>query len=102
MEKKYDSQHFLTSINRIFDRAAALIDMPPGLAEQIKLANAVYQVRFDVKFRGGYHTFTGWRAVHSEHRLPVKGGIRYAPNVQQEEVEALSALMANRANRTKL
>jgi glutamate dehydrogenase (NAD(P)+) len=43
--------------------------------------------------RGTYRTFTGWRAVHSEHRLPVKGGIRYSPTVNQEEIEALAALM---------
>ena len=35
----------------------------------------------------------GWRAVHSEHILPVKGGIRFAEIANQEEVEALAALM---------
>jgi glutamate dehydrogenase (NAD(P)+) len=54
----------------------------------------VLQVRFPVKLDNGhYQVFTGWRAVHSDHRLPVKGGIRFAPWIDQDEVEALAALM---------
>ncbi len=85
---------FLEGVNKMFDNAAATLTLPPGLSEQIKLSNSVYQVRFPIKFKDGYRTFTGWRAVHSEHRLPAKGGIRYAPMVNQDEVEALAALMS--------
>ncbi len=85
---------FKESIDRMFDRAAATLDLPPGLAEHIKICNSVYQIRFFVKFRDGYKTFVGWRAVHSDHRLPVKGGIRYALSVTQDDVEALAALMS--------
>ena len=46
-----------------------------------------------MEIRGKVENFTGWRAVHSTHRLPAKGGIRYAPIVNQDEVEALAALM---------
>ena len=84
---------FLESVNLMFDRAASLVPMPPGLDEYIKWCNSVYQVRFPVRFRDGIKVFRGWRAVHSEHRLPAKGGIRYAPIVHQDEVEALAALM---------
>ena len=84
---------FRENVDLMFDRAAATLDMPLGLAEQIRTCNAVYQVKFGVEIRGGYQVFTGWRAVHSEHRLPVKGGIRYANFANQEEVEALAALM---------
>ncbi len=84
---------FRDGVNLMFDRAAATLDLPPGLAQQIKLTNSIYQVRFPVSFREGMKVFTGWRAVHSEHRLPAKGGIRYAPDVNQEEVEALASLM---------
>ena len=84
---------FLDGVNLMFDRAASYLSIPHGLSEQIKLSNSVYQVRFPIKFRDGYTVFTGWRAVHSEHRLPVKGGIRFAPCVDQDEVEALAALM---------
>ena len=66
---------FKESVDLMFDRVAAT----PGLADQIKANNNVYQVRFFVKFRDSYRIFTGWRATHNEHRLPVKGRIRSAP-----------------------
>ena len=77
----------------MFDRAASLVPMQPGLDEYIKRCNTVYQICFPVKFQDGIKVFRGWRAVHSGHRLPAKGGIRYAPIVYQDEVEALAALM---------
>jgi glutamate dehydrogenase (NAD(P)+) len=69
------------------------MDISPGLAEKIRVCNSTYTVRFGVRLRGELHTFTGYRSVHSEHMEPVKGGIRYAMAVNQDEVEALSALM---------
>ncbi|GAA5072683.1 Glu/Leu/Phe/Val dehydrogenase [Roseibacterium beibuensis] len=84
---------FRQSVDLMFNRAAALLDLPPGLEEKIRVCNATYTVRFGVKLRGEIRTFTGYRSVHSEHMEPVKGGIRYAPTVNQDEVEALAALM---------
>ena len=85
---------FRESVDRMFDRATATMDLPLGLAEQIRSCNSVYQVQFGVKLGDRYEVFTGWRAVHSEHILPVKGGIRYADFANQDEVEALAALMS--------
>ena len=84
---------FLDNVNLCFDRAAAAIELPSGLAQQIRTCNAICEVKFGVELRGGYEVFTGWRATHSEHVLPVKGGIRYATFSDQQEVEALAALM---------
>jgi glutamate dehydrogenase (NAD(P)+) len=84
---------FRESVDMMFNRAVRLMDLSPGLEEKIRVCNATYTVRFGVRLRGAIHTFTGYRAVHSEHMEPVKGGIRYAPNVHQDEVEALAALM---------
>ncbi len=84
---------FRDSVELMFSRAVKLMDLPPGLEEKIRVCNATYIVRFGVRLRGQLHTFTGYRAVHSEHMEPVKGGIRFAPNVHQDEVEALAALM---------
>ncbi len=84
---------FRESVDMMFTRAVSLMDLSPGLEEKIRVCNATYTVRFGVRLRGAIHTFTGYRSVHSEHMEPVKGGIRYAPNVHQDEVEALAALM---------
>ncbi len=85
---------FLESVNHMFDRAAASLKLRPGLGDLIKRCLAVYQVRFPVEIEGQIRVFIGWRAVHSEHRLPTKGGIRYAAVVDQDEVEALASLMS--------
>jgi glutamate dehydrogenase (NAD(P)+) len=84
---------FRESVDIMFGRAAKLMDMSPGLEEKIRVCNSTYTVRFGVRLRGSIHTFTGYRSVHSEHMEPVKGGIRFAPNVHQDEVEALASLM---------
>ncbi len=84
---------FRESVEIMFNRAVALMDLPSGLEEKIRVCNSTYTVRFGVRLRGAVHTFTGYRSVHSEHMEPVKGGIRYALAVNQDEVEALAALM---------
>jgi glutamate dehydrogenase (NAD(P)+) len=93
MNKPHTEPSFRQSVDLMFNRAAALLDLPPGLEEKIRVCNATYTVRFGVRLRGEVRTFTGYRSVHSEHTEPVKGGIRYAPTVNQDEVEALAALM---------
>ena len=49
-----------------------------------------FRVRMD---DGSLKVFSGYRAQHSHHRLPTKGGMRYAPDVDMDEVKALAALM---------
>lgn len=84
---------FRDSVDQLFSRAIRHMNMSEGMAEKIRVCNSTYTVRFGVKLRGDIHTFTGYRSVHSEHAEPVKGGIRYAETVHQDEVEALAALM---------
>ncbi len=86
-------QSFLNDVNCQFDAAARFVPMQDGLAEKIRVCNATYVTRFGVRLRGRMETFVGWRAVHSTHLSPTKGGVRYSPNADQEEVEALAALM---------
>lgn len=84
---------FRQSVDLMFNRAARLMDLSPGLEEKIRVCNSTYTVRFGVRLRGKIETFVGYRSVHSEHMEPVKGGIRYDMAVNQDEVEALAALM---------
>ena len=84
---------FLASVERMIGAAIERSDLPPGLGDVIRRCRSVFQVRFPAEIRGEWRVFYGWRANHSEHRLPVKGGIRYAPEVDQDEVEALATLM---------
>jgi len=63
---------FRESVDLMFNRAVALMDLSPGLEEKIRVCNATYTVRFGVRLRGALHTFTGYRSVHSEHMEPVK------------------------------
>ena len=84
---------FLAGVNHMFDDAVAYLELPPGLADEIRCCRSTYHIRFPVKIRGEYRIFEGWRSTHSEHRLPAKGGIRFSMGVDQHEVEALAALM---------
>ena len=80
-------------VSRQFEKAAAHVKLPAGLLTQIKLCNNVYYMQFPVKIDDKYVIFEAWRAEHSHHRKPLKGGIRYSRMVDQHEIMALAALM---------
>ena len=84
---------FRQSVDHMVDHAIQIMDLDPGVARAMKSCASILQVNFPVEIRGEIQVFSGWRATHSMHRLPSKGGIRYSLNVDQPEVEALAALM---------
>ncbi len=85
---------FFEQVCENFDRAAAYTNYPKGLLEQIKVCNSVYHMAFPIeKDDGSIEVIHAWRAEHSQHKLPTKGGIRYDHRVNEDEVMALSALM---------
>ncbi|MBK8955493.1 MAG: Glu/Leu/Phe/Val dehydrogenase [Saprospiraceae bacterium] len=86
-------QSFLASVNQNFDKAASFTKIPKGILEQIKVCNAVYEMKFPVRIGDNIEVINAFRAQHSHHRLPTKGGIRYNEHVDKQEVEALAALM---------
>jgi glutamate dehydrogenase (NAD(P)+) len=85
---------FFEQVNINFERAAALTEYPRGLLRQIKAVNSVIHFTFPLKRDdGNIEVIEAWRAEHSHHKLPTKGGIRYAAMVNEDEVMALAALM---------
>jgi glutamate dehydrogenase (NAD(P)+) len=84
---------FFDNVSVYFDEAASFTQHPKGLLDQIKICNSVYSFKFPVRTQQGYQVISGWRAQHSHHKLPVKGGIRYSEDANEDEVKALAALM---------
>jgi glutamate dehydrogenase (NAD(P)+) len=85
---------FKENVDLYVDRAAIDLGIKHEVMEHIKSTHSLLQVNVGVPINGVLQNFTGWRAVHSEHILPTKGGIRYSPMVNQNETEALAALMS--------
>ena len=85
---------FLAQVEASFDRAAALTKHHPTLLGQIRQCNTVVQFSFPLRRDDGtLEMIHAWRAEHSQHKLPTKGGIRYDVDVDADEVMALAALM---------
>ena len=85
---------FFEQVNLNFDKAARFTKHSDGLLQQIKICNSVYHMTFPIKKDdGAIETIHAWRAEHSHHKLPTKGGIRYSTLVNEDEVMALAALM---------
>ncbi|XP_050309051.1 glutamate dehydrogenase, mitochondrial-like [Anthonomus grandis grandis] len=65
-----------------------------AMLRQIEACESMVEVSFPLKRDNGkYEIIQGWRAQHSTHKLPVKGGLRYSEGVNADEIRALSAIM---------
>ena len=86
--------NFFGAVEKSFDKAARYTKWDPGILEQIKACNAVYRMKFPVRMDDGrIEVIEAYRVQHSHHKTPCKGGIRFAGEVNQDEVMALAALM---------
>jgi glutamate dehydrogenase (NAD(P)+) len=85
---------FFESVQFHFNRAASHTRLSKGMLDQVRSCNAVYRMRFPVRDDGGeIRVVEAFRAEHSYHRLPTKGGIRFSPHVTLDETIALASLM---------
>ncbi len=90
------SEHYSLNaqVNRAFDRAASFTKHDPMLLSQIRECSSLYHVAFPIKRDdGSIEVIHAWRAEHSHHKLPTKGGIRYSMQVGEDETIALAAMM---------
>ena len=68
---------FLENVDMMVNDTIEKINIDPNISKILKSCRSVLQVKFPVKIKGKIEIFRGWRAVHSNHRLPVKGGLRF-------------------------
>src|SRR5256884_2485828 len=77
-----------------FDRAAQLLDLDPDLYAVMRVPNRELKVYIPTRMDSGrIQVFEGFRVQHNFARGPAKGGIRFAPDVNLDEVRALAAWM---------
>ena len=84
---------FRENVESFVDDAIKELNISEDISKMVKACRSVIQIKFPVKIKGKIEIIHGWRAVHSSHRLPSKGGLRYSLDVNQDEIEALAALM---------
>lgn len=96
MSTNNDSQlDFFGQVNRMFGAAVEQTDHPRGVLSQIRACDNIVRFEFPIKRDDGtIEVIRGYRGEHSHHKKPTKGGVRFAPNVNVDEVMALSALMS--------
>ena len=81
-------------VNLFYDRAADRLDLTAGCREMLRLPWRELKVQVPVRMDDGrIEVFSGYRVQHNGARGPYKGGVRFHPNADLEEVRALAALM---------
>jgi glutamate dehydrogenase (NAD(P)+) len=84
---------FRENVYRMYDKAVGYLALPPGLAERIKSCSVLVHLRIPVRVGDDVRIIDAYRAQHSFHKKPVKGGIRFDLGVTSDEVVALATLM---------
>lgn len=94
MANRNARRSFFHDVNQYLDAAAHHASLASGVIRQVKACNGVYRMSFPVRDdTGEVQVVEAFRAEHSYHRLPTKGGVRFSPRVSQDEIMALAALM---------
>ncbi len=93
-QAKQDEFNPFHSMARAFDEAADYLGLEPGLRDVLRQPERELTVALPIRMDDGtIRVFTGYRVQHNTMRGPAKGGIRFAPDVNPDEVRALAAWM---------
>ncbi|XP_041485855.1 glutamate dehydrogenase, mitochondrial-like isoform X2 [Lytechinus variegatus] len=111
-EEAQDDPNFFKMVELFYDRGASLVEdrlvdtlkgpgsenekrlKVQGILRLLKPCNHVLSINFPLlRDDGSFKMIQAYRAQHSQHRTPCKGGIRYSEDVSEDEVKALASLM---------
>ncbi len=91
---QYDETKPLEMHNLQFDIAVEHLEVEDWILDKIKTPRREFSVRFPLRFDDGHTVLlSGYRVQHNTLRGPAKGGIRYHPQVDLDEVRALAGWM---------
>lgn len=94
-QKSKENKDVFTSTQEVIRTALQTMNEPPAMYELLKEPMRTLTVRIPVKMDdGSVKVFTGYRAQHNDSIGPTKGGVRFHPDVTEEEVKALSMWMS--------
>lgn len=89
-----DQENPFESMMRRFDVAAEILGLEEGVYNYLKTPVKQVTVSIPIQMDSGkVEIFEGHRVVHNDILGPSKGGIRYAPDVNIDEIKALAAWM---------
>jgi glutamate dehydrogenase (NAD(P)+) len=92
--KEIKEENPFESMMHRFDEAARLLKLDPNIYKILRWPNREITLYIPVMMDdGNYQVFTGYRVQHNFARGPAKGGVRYSPDVNLDEVRALAAWM---------
>ncbi|MBM4255289.1 MAG: glutamate dehydrogenase [Deltaproteobacteria bacterium] len=84
----------LAMVNENIRRAAKILDLGERIEQLLLNPNREVKVEIAIELDNGQvATFSGYRIQHNDARGPMKGGLRYHPTVDAEDVTALASLM---------
>ena len=90
-----ESLKFFKQVEDYVEKASKYVNCDSGVLKQIRKNNTIIHLNFPIKRDdGSVEVIEAWRAQHSQHRTPCKGGIRFASIANEDEVRALAALMS--------
>ncbi|MGI6662853.1 MAG: Glu/Leu/Phe/Val family dehydrogenase [Bacillota bacterium] len=83
----------LDNVKVFFDQAAKKLAIDDHIRQMLEEPDRVIEVKIPGSENGKPKVFRGYRVQHNDARGPYKGGLRYHPTVEMDEVIALAALM---------